>query len=115
MTYLNSSSETAEAPPESPQRLATEEHLETQLHEARAQLAFLKARVETTRPDIEAEYCGHIETLERMQDVALGRLHALRTAPEEFWEHLAVGVQLSCDDLKAEMSTTRMKYFPSLC
>ena len=115
MTYLNSSPETGKAASEIPGRLAAEEHLEKKLHETRAQLAFLKARVETTRPDIEAEYCGHIEKLERMQDVALGRLHALRTAPDEFWEPLTEGVELSCDDLKAEMSTTRLKYFPSLC
>jgi hypothetical protein len=114
MTYLNSPSKTAEPPPENPRRVEAEEHLEAEFHEARAQLAFLKARVETVRPDVQAEYCGHIETLNRLHDVGLGRLFALRTAPDEFWEQLVEGVQLNCSDLKAEMSTTRLKYFPNL-
>ena len=95
-------------------RDSDEELLEERFHESRAQLAFLKARVETARPDVADEYFSKIESLERLQDVGLGRMEALRTAPDEFWQRLRGPAQKSCDDLRAEISATRLRYFPCL-
>jgi len=95
-------------------RAADEALLEGQFHESRAQLAFLKARVETARPDVEGEYFSQVEALERLQDVGLGRMEALKTAPDEFWHSLLGPARKSCDDLRAEISATRLRYFPSL-
>ena len=88
--------------------------LEEHIHESRAQLAFLKARVETVKPDAEAEYFGHIESLERLMDIGMGRMEALRTAPDEFWGVLLGPAQASCDELKAAISDTRLHYFPTI-
>jgi len=92
-------------------RKAYEEKLDAQLEEWNAQIALLKARADKGKAEVKSEYYKTIEALQRKQDEAGIKLHALKTAGDEAWEDLKTEAEAAWTEVKAAFhdATSKLK------
>jgi hypothetical protein len=90
-------------------RRAYEEKLDAQLEEWNAQIALLKARADKGKAEAKIEYYKTIETLQRRQDEARIKLHALKTAGDEAWEDLKMEAETAWTEVKAAFNESISK------
>jgi hypothetical protein len=91
-------------------RKAYEEKLDAQLEEWNAQIALLKARADKGKAEAKIEYYKTIEALQRKQDEARTKLHALKTAGDEAWEDLKAEAETAWTELKSAFHESISKF-----
>jgi predicted ATP-binding protein involved in virulence len=82
-------------------RKAYEEKLDAQLKEWNAQIALLKAKADNARADAKIDYYKTIDALEHKEKEAKTKLQELRTAGDEAWEAVKVGIEKTWAEVKA--------------
>ena len=74
--------------------------MQAQLREEDAKIQQLKARADKAQAEAKISYYEQIETLRSKQAAAQQKLLELKSSGDNAWEHLKLGVDRACNDLK---------------